>query len=151
VAFGVASLSGEDLGRLTRLAAIDEEIKDFPAKYETVLGERGINLSGGQKQRVAIARALAKDPAILVLDDALSSVDTDTEEKILRSLRQEMKKRTAILISHRISTVRDADRILVLDDGRLVEEGTHEALIGRDGLYAEMFHKQQIMYDLERS
>jgi ATP-binding cassette subfamily B multidrug efflux pump len=150
VAFGVASLSGEDLDRLTRLAAIDEEIKDFPAKYETVLGERGINLSG-QKQRVAIARALAKDPAILVLDDALSSVDTDTEEKILRSLRQEMKKRTAILISHRISTVRDADRILVLDDGRLVEEGTHEALIGRGGLYAEMFHKQQIMYDLERS
>jgi len=151
VAFGVASLSGEDLDRLTRLAAIDEEIKGFPANYETVLGERGINLSGGQKQRVAIARALAKDPAILVLDDALSSVDTDTEEKILRSLRQEMKKRTAILISHRISTVRDADRILVLDGGRLVEEGTHEALIGRGGLYAEMFHKQQIMYDLERS
>jgi len=151
VAFGVASLAEEDLGRLTRLAAIDEEIQGFPAKYETVLGERGINLSGGQKQRVAIARALAKDPAILILDDALSSVDTDTEEKILRSLREEMKKRTAVLISHRISTVRDADRILVLDDGRLVEEGTHEDLIERGGLYADMFHKQQIMYDLERS
>ena len=151
VAFGVASLAEEDLGRLTRLAAIDEEIQGFPAKYETVLGERGINLSGGQKQRVAIARALAKDPAILILDDALSSVDTDTEERILRSLREEMKKRTAILISHRISTVRDADRILVLDDGRLVEEGTHEDLIERGGLYADMFHKQQIMYDLERS
>jgi ATP-binding cassette subfamily B protein len=151
VAFGVASLSEGDLDRLTRLAAIDEEIREFPAKFETVLGERGINLSGGQKQRIAIARALAKDPAILVLDDALSSVDTDTEEKILRSLRQEMKKRTAILISHRISTVRDADRILVLDDGRLVEEGPHEALIDRGGLYAEMFRKQQLMYDLERS
>lgn len=151
VAFGVASLAEADLDRLTRLAAIDEEIREFPAKYGTVLGERGINLSGGQKQRVAIARALAKDPAILVLDDALSSVDTDTEEKILRSLREEMRKRTAILISHRISTVRDADRILVLDNGRLVEEGPHEALIERGGLYAEMFHKQQIMYDLERS
>jgi len=150
IAFGVPSLEDAELERLSRLAAIHDEIRDFPAKYGTLLGERGINLSGGQKQRLAIARALAKNPAILILDDALSSVDTDTEEKILQSLRAEMHKRTAILISHRISTVREADRIFVLDGGRLVEEGAHEDLIGRHGVYAEMFHKQQIMYDLER-
>jgi ATP-binding cassette subfamily B multidrug efflux pump len=151
VAFGVPSLERAELERLTDVAAIRGEIEGFPSKYETLLGERGINLSGGQKQRLAIARALAKDPAILILDDALSSVDTDTEEKILGSLRAEMKARTAILISHRISTVREADRILVLEGGRLVEEGTHEDLVARGGVYAEMFHKQQIMYDLERS
>ena len=150
IAFGVPSLGSADLDRLSRLAAIHDEIQGFPAKYDTLLGERGINLSGGQKQRLAIARALAKDPAVLILDDALSSVDTDTEEKILRSLRDEMRRRTAILISHRISTVREADRIFVLDGGRLVEEGSHEELVRRGGLYAEMFHKQQIMYDLER-
>jgi ATP-binding cassette subfamily B multidrug efflux pump len=150
IAFGVSSLDKTDLDRLSKLAAIHDEIQSFPAKYDTLLGERGINLSGGQKQRLAIARALAKDPAILILDDALSSVDTDTEEKILRSLRGEMKARTAILISHRISTVREADRILVLDGGRLFEEGTHDDLVKRGGLYAEMFHRQQIMYDLER-
>jgi ATP-binding cassette subfamily B protein len=150
IAFGVPSLDGSDLDRLSRLAAIKDEIESFPAKYDTLLGERGINLSGGQKQRLAIARALATDPAILVLDDALSSVDTDTEDKILRSLRDEIKARTAILISHRISTVREADRILVLDGGRLAEEGTHEELVRKGGLYADMFHKQQIMYDLER-
>ncbi len=150
IAFGVPSLGEAELDRLSGLAAIHEEIQDFPAKYDTLLGERGINLSGGQKQRLAIARALAKDPAILVLDDALSSVDTDTEEKILRSLREEMERRTAILISHRISTVREADRILVLDGGRLAEEGTHGDLVERGGLYAEMFRKQRIMYDLER-
>jgi ATP-binding cassette subfamily B protein len=151
IAFGVPSLDSGELGRLSRLAAIDEEIEGFPAKYDTLLGERGINLSGGQKQRLAIARALAKDPSILILDDALSSVDTDTEERILRSLRGEMKSRTSILISHRISTVREAERILVLDDGRLAEQGTHDELIERQGLYADMYHKQQIMYDLERS
>lgn len=151
MAFGVPSLDAEALDRLSRLAAIHDEIRDFPGKYDTLLGERGINLSGGQKQRLAIARALAKDPGILILDDALSSVDTDTEERILRSLRMEMRRRTAILISHRISTVREADRILVLDGGRLVGEGTHGELVERGGLYAEMFRKQRIMYDLERA
>ncbi|MEJ2720268.1 MAG: ABC transporter ATP-binding protein [bacterium] len=151
VAFGVASLGNDELDRLTRLAAIHGEIKGFPKGYDAMIGERGINLSGGQKQRLAIARALAKDPGILILDDALSSVDTDTEERILRSLREEMKVRTSILISHRISTVREADRILVLADGRLVEQGSHEDLISAGGVYADMFRKQQIMYDLERS
>lgn len=151
VGFGVSELDSVELDRLSRLAAIYEEVQGFPVKYETMIGERGINLSGGQKQRLAIARALAKEPGILILDDALSSVDTDTEAKILGSLRGEMKSRTSILISHRISTVREADRIFVLDDGRLVEQGPHEQLIKSDGLYADMYEKQQIMYNLERS
>ncbi|UCH85182.1 MAG: ABC transporter ATP-binding protein, partial [Candidatus Latescibacterota bacterium] len=151
MAFGVASLDESDLDRLSRLAAIHDEINGFPKGYQAMIGERGINLSGGQKQRLAIARAVAKDPGILILDDALSSVDTDTEERILRSLREEMKTRTAILISHRISTVREADRILVLEEGRLAEQGTHGDLIASGGVYADMYNKQQIMYDLERS
>lgn len=151
VSFGVAELEEMELDRLTELAAIHEEIMEFPSKYGTMVGERGINLSGGQKQRLAISRALAKEPGILILDDALSSVDTDTEERILRSLRGEMRRRTAIVISHRISTVRDADNILVLDDSRLVEQGTHEELLAADGFYADMFRKQQIMYNIERS
>ncbi len=151
VSFGVSELEELELDRFTRLAAIHDEIQGFPVKYQTMIGERGINLSGGQKQRLAIARALAKDPGILILDDALSSVDTDTEEKILTSLRAEMKKRTSVLISHRISTVREADRIFVLDEGRLVEIGSHNELIASRGLYADMYEKQQIMYSLERS
>jgi ATP-binding cassette subfamily B protein len=151
VSFGVSDLEEPELDRVTRLAAIHEEIQTFPVRYRTMIGERGINLSGGQKQRLAIARALAKDPGILILDDALSSVDADTEEKILTSLREEMKKRTSVLISHRISTVREADRIFVLDDGRLVESGSHSDLIASRGLYADMHEKQQIMYSLERS
>ncbi|MDH3215722.1 MAG: ABC transporter ATP-binding protein/permease [Candidatus Krumholzibacteria bacterium] len=151
VAFGVPRLEESELDRLSRVAAIYGEVQNFPHKYQTVIGERGINLSGGQKQRIAIARALAKKPGILILDDALSSVDTDTEERILRSLRDEMKQRTSILISHRISTVREADRILVLNEGKLVEAGTHQELIASRGLYADMYDKQQIMYSLERS
>ena len=151
VAFGVADLEEIELDRLTEAAAIYDEVQNFPVKYQTLIGERGINLSGGQKQRLAIARALAKEPDVLILDDALSSVDTDTEEKILRSLRREMSERTSILISHRISTVREADRIFVLAEGRLAEQGTHDELIAAGGLYADMYAKQQIMYNLERS
>jgi ATP-binding cassette subfamily B protein len=151
MAFGVTSLDEDALDRLSRLAAIHDEIKSFPKGYKAMIGERGINLSGGQKQRLAIARAVAKDPGILILDDALSSVDTDTEERILGSLRAELKTRTSILISHRISTVREADRIFVLADGHLVEQGTHNDLIASGGVYADMYNKQQIMYNLERS
>jgi ATP-binding cassette subfamily B protein len=150
ISFGVPSLSDRQLDVLSQSAAIFGEIQDFPKVYQTMIGERGINLSGGQKQRLAIARALAKNPGILILDDALSSVDTDTEEKILASLRKEMRTRTSILISHRISTVREADRILVLDAGTLIEEGTHQALIQRNGAYAAMYQKQLIMSSLER-
>ena len=112
-------------------------------------GERGITLSGGQKQRVALARALVADPRILILDDALSAVDTHTEEAITTRLRAVMRQRTSIVVSHRVSTVRDADLILVLDDGRVVERGTHDTLVARDGLYAGLYRKQLLARALE--
>jgi ATP-binding cassette subfamily B protein len=150
IAFGVPELPDPVLQVVAQTSAIHDEVMEFPDRFESMIGERGINLSGGQKQRVAIARALARRPRILVLDDALSSVDATTEEKILNSLRGEFENRTAILISHRISTARQADRIVVLDDGAIVEQGTHEELIALGGLYAEMHHKQMIMVALEK-
>ena len=127
-------------------ARLDKDVADFPNGYETIIGERGITLSGGQKQRTALARAIAIDPRILILDDALSSVDTYTEEEILLRLRRIMRTRTSIIVSHRISTVRDADQILVIDGGRIVERGRHEQLIRTNGLYAEL-HKKQLLED----
>jgi ATP-binding cassette subfamily B protein len=127
-------------------ARLDKDVADFPHGYETIVGERGITLSGGQKQRTALARAIAIDPRILLLDDALSSVDTYTEEEILMRLRRIMRTRTSIIVSHRISTVRDVDQIFVIDDGRIVERGTHEQLIKTNGLYAEL-HKKQLLED----
>jgi len=149
IGFGVSGLAEPVLRRVSETASIHDEIVGFPNGYESRVGERGINLSGGQKQRVAIARALARDPEILILDDALSSVDATTEEHILSSMEGEMKKRTSIVITHRVSSARYADRIFVLDDGRLVDAGTHEELLERGGIYAEMHHKQMIMVDLE--
>lgn len=125
-----------------QIAQIARDLEDFPLGYQTVVGERGVTLSGGQKQRATIARALARDPAILILDDALSSVDTSTEEEILQGLRRFMQSRTSILISHRISTVRHADMIVVVDAGRIVEQGTHDELLARGGLYADLYQKQ---------
>jgi len=150
ISFGVAELPDPVLTVVSQTAQIYDEVVEFPAKFESMIGERGINLSGGQAQRVAIARALAKRPRILILDDALSSVDATTEEKILTSLAGEFENRTAILISHRISTARQADRVIVLDDGEIVEQGTHDELIARGGLYAGMNHKQMLMVALER-
>lgn len=144
IAFGTPGLGDDELLRYSTIAAVNEDVDGFPRRYETVVGERGINLSGGQKQRIAIARALAKDPPVLILDDALSSVDTSTEEKILSRLREEMRRRTAIIISHRISTVQNADRILVMDGGELRESGTHEELLALGGMYAEMNRKQAL-------
>src|SRR5262249_49782531 len=126
------------------ISSIDPDVQSFPNKYETLVGERGITLSGGQKQRTAISRAVVRDPRILILDDSLSSVDTYTEEQILRGLKNVMRDRTSILISHRVSTVKDADEIVVLDDGQIVERGTHAQLLERDGYYAEL-HRRQLL------
>jgi ATP-binding cassette subfamily B protein len=133
------------------VARLDKDVADFPKGYETMVGERGITLSGGQKQRTAIARAVAIDPRILILDDALSAVDTYTEEEILSRLQAVMRERTSIIVSHRISTVRRADQIFVLDAGRIVERGTHDELVGRGGLYAELHKKQLLEEELAAS
>ncbi len=134
-----------------KTARLDKDIADFPRGYDTVIGERGITLSGGQKQRTAIARALIVDPKILVLDDALSAVDTYTEEEILARLGGVMRERTSIIVSHRVSTVRGADQILVLDGGRIAERGTHDELVSFNGLYAELYRKQLLEEELAAS
>jgi len=154
VAFGVPGLqrdAPERIASAASVAQLDKDVRDFPQGYDTMVGERGITLSGGQKQRAAIARAVVTDPRILILDDALSAVDTYTEEEILSRLRGVMKARTAIIISHRVSTVRDADQIVVLDRGRVVEKGTHDELIRLGGHYAELYKKQLLEEELAAS
>lgn len=136
----------EQVRRVAAMARLDKDVADFPNGYQTQIGERGITLSGGQKQRTAIARALFINPPILVLDDALSSVDTHTEDEILQRLREVRRGRTTLIVSHRISTVRDADLIVVLDEGRVAERGDHQQLVARGGLYAEL-HRQQLLED----
>jgi ATP-binding cassette subfamily B protein len=133
------------------VARLDKDVVDFPKGYDTVVGERGITLSGGQKQRTALARAVAIDPPILILDDALSAVDTYTEEEILSRLHDVMQGRTSIIVSHRISTVRGADQIFVLDRGQIVERGTHDQLVRTNGLYAELYKKQLLEEELAAS
>ena len=150
ISFGVEQATLEAVEDASHVANIAGDISDFPGRYETIVGERGITLSGGQKQRTTLARALIRDPRILILDDAFSSVDTDTEEKILQGLEDVFKKRTTILISHRCSTVRDADQIVVLRVGEIIERGTHEELIGLGGYYAELYQKQLLEEELAR-
>jgi ATP-binding cassette, subfamily B, multidrug efflux pump len=149
IAFGAEDASDAEVRRAAAGASIAPDIEGFPKQYETMVGERGITLSGGQKQRTAIARAIIREPRILILDDALSSVDTYTEEKILNHLREVMVGRTTIFISHRVSTVRNADRIAVLHGGRIVELGTHDELIARNGYYTELYQKQLLEEELE--
>jgi ATP-binding cassette subfamily B multidrug efflux pump len=148
IAFGLEHATDEEVSWAATAANIAGDIEAFPEKYKTLVGERGITLSGGQKQRVAIARALIRNPRILILDDALSSVDTQTEDKILNHLREVMKGRTTIFISHRVSTVRNADRIAVLHGGRVVEVGTHDELLARNGYYTDLYNKQLLEEEL---
>jgi len=148
IAFGVETATDEAVRNAAEAANIAADIEGFPDKYATMVGERGLTLSGGQKQRTAIARAIIRNPRILILDDALSSVDTHTEDKILNHLREIMRGRTTIFISHRVSTVRNADRIAVLHGGRIVELGTHDELIARDGYYTDLYNKQLLEEEL---
>ena len=149
IAFGVESTTDQAVERAARISNIYEDVQGFPNRFATVVGERGITLSGGQKQRTAISRAVVRDPRILILDDSLSSVDTYTEEQILRELKDVMRDRTSILISHRVSTVKQADEIIVLERGAIVERGNHDQLLARDGYYAELHKKQLLEQELQ--
>jgi ATP-binding cassette subfamily B protein len=150
VKFGTLAASDADVERATEISDILPDIRGFPRGFETMVGERGLTLSGGQKQRTAISRAVIRDPRILILDDALSSVDTYTEERILRHLTEVMAGRTTLLISHRVSTIRNADEIVVLHDGAIVERGRHEELLALNGHYTELYNKQLIEEELEQ-
>ena len=158
IAFGVTPTGPRDADALdagiraaAAIARLDKDVEDFPKSYDTLVGERGITLSGGQKQRTAIARALMVDPRLLILDDALSAVDTYTEEEILKRLRGVMRQRTSLIVSHRVSTVRGADRIFVLDRGRIVEQGRHDDLVARGGIYATLHRRQLLEEELAAS
>lgn len=149
IRFGAPAADDAAIAQVAAIAALDRDVAELPHGYDTIVGERGITLSGGQKQRVTLARALLIDPAILILDDALSSVDTETERRILQRLRGVMRDRTSILIAHRISTIMEADLIVVLDDGRVVEVGDHQSLLARGGVYADLFRRQRLAEELE--
>ena len=149
IRFGRAEATANDVRTSAEEAGLSGDVATFAQGLETVIGERGITLSGGQKQRTAIARALIRDPLILILDDSLSAVDTATEERILRALREIRKGRTVLIVSHRVSSVKDADQIVVLESGKIVERGTHDSLLAHDGYYADLYRRQTIEEELE--
>jgi ATP-binding cassette subfamily B protein len=147
--YGMRNPDKENILKAARIAQFDKDVKEFPNQYETIIGERGITLSGGQKQRATLTRALVIDPQILILDDSFSAVDTNTEEEILRNLKSFMKERTSIIISHRVSTVKDADKIILLEKGKIAESGSHNELIALNGIYADIYYKQLLEKELE--
>ncbi|MFQ6078718.1 MAG: ABC transporter ATP-binding protein, partial [Thermodesulfobacteriota bacterium] len=150
IVFGNPEASQEKIANAARIAQIDEDIRAFPMGIETLIGERGITLSGGQKQRIAIARAILLNPQIMILDDALSSVDTQTEERIWNGLREILKGKTCIVVTHRLSSIKGADKIIVLDEGEIEEMGDHPSLLSMGGIYAEIYRRQQIEEALDR-
>jgi len=147
--YGLREVNEDWIYKVSKIAQFDDDVKEFPDQYETIVGERGITFSGGQKQRASLARALAINPKILILDDSFSAVDTHTEEEILSNLKEFMQGKTRIIISHRISTVKDADKIIVIDKGKIAEEGMHQELIALDGIYADLHYKQLLERELE--
>ncbi len=149
IRFGRGAATDAEVDEAARLAGLSTDVAGFPQGLGTVIGERGITLSGGQKQRTAIARALVRNPLVLILDDSLSAVDTATEERILHALREVRKGRTALVVSHRVSSVKDADHIIVLEDGRIVERGTHESLVAHGGYYADLYRRQTLEEEIE--
>jgi ATP-binding cassette subfamily B protein len=149
ISYGLRGVENKNIEEVARIADFDKDVELFPQKYETIVGERGITFSGGQKQRCSLARALAIDPRFLILDDSFSAVDTHTEEEILINLKEFLRGRTNIIISHRISTVKDADNIIVLSEGKIAEQGIHEGLIKLGGIYADLHYKQLLEEELE--
>jgi ATP-binding cassette subfamily B protein len=148
--FGRENVSEAELERAVRIAKLERDLEIFPQGVDTIVGERGVTLSGGQKQRATLARALVMDPPVLILDDCLSSVDAQTEAEILHGLKSIIKEKTCLIISHRISAVKEADEIIVLDEGKIVERGSHDELVQRGGIYADLYQQQQLSEELEQ-